>query len=176
MLSADHRPMRNRSMVSSSHSTAAEPIQRIFKVLDSQDEYDAVKKADKNACCFVFVSPAICPATKEVIATAQELSESGQADNIDFYICDVNAPVGVVCAKREKIASLPSFAFYFDSQKLEEFSGDSVDKLRVCCQATRGKRMQINKQKEKEKEEADKAKAAAEQEAALAAAAAAKQK
>jgi hypothetical protein len=159
-LSADHRQSRTKSIggVSSSHSMASEPVKRVFKVLESGDEFAAAKKSTENAACFIFVSPVICPANKESVAAAQELCEKGgDTDNIDFFVCDVNAPLGASCARTEAVASLPSYAFYFDGQRLEAFSGDSVDKFKVCCQAARGKRMQINKQKEKEKEDAEKA-------------------
>lgn len=210
MLSADHRNSR-RSMVSSSSKSAVgeEPVHRIFKVLESEEEYNnakngilkeppvveqahvvepaasslapPVEKPGKkgassasslapqapaapveklpNACCFVYVSPSLCPPNAQTVSFAQDSVERGEADNIDFYVCDVASNIGQVAAKLDKVGALPTFCFYYKGQLLESYSGESGDKFKICCKATLAKRQAAIKQKEKE--DADKAAAAA---------------
>lgn len=202
MLSAnDPHRMSRRSMVSSSsHSLAAEPVARIFKVLESEDEYlnarnsvakekPAVEEQQRqqappppqvdtkgrpiatapttssapppappqpNACCFIYVSPSLCPPNAQTVSAAQETSERGDAENIDFYVCDVASALGQqIATKYDKPGSLPAFAFYFGGNLLEGYSGDSVDKFKICCKAALAKRQHAIKQKEKD--DADKA-------------------
>ena len=195
MLSANdaHRHSRRSMHSSSSHSVAPEPIQRIFKVLDSEEEYVNAKNSttasssmvkstaeeqqqqtlnpksaaaattqqqQPNACCFIYVSPSLCPPNARTVTMAQEAVERGEADNIDFFVCDVAGAVGKdIAQKYDKPGSLPTFVFYFWGQKLESYSGDSSDKFKICCKATLAKRQQAIKQREKE--EAEKAAAAA---------------
>ena len=160
MQSHDASRGARRSMMSSAHSVASEPVQRVFKVLESAEEHAVAKASAANASCFVYVAPAVCAPTAATVTFAQELSDKGDADNIDFYICDVNNAVGAAAAKADLVGALPTFVFYFAGQKLEEFSGDNLDKFKVSCKATIGKRLQIQKQEKDDAEAAAKAAAA----------------
>ena len=202
MLSANdaHRHSRRSMHSSSTHSVMAEPIQRIFKVLESEDEYlnaknsvpkekptetdqsqqqqqlqpptsskgntssannnSSASSTNPNACCFIYVSPSLCPPNARTVTMAQEAAERGDADEIDFFVCDVAGALGKdIAQKYDKPGSLPTFVFYFRGQKLESYSGDSSDKFKICCKAALAKRQQAIKQKEKE--DAEKAAAAA---------------
>jgi hypothetical protein len=172
-------------------------VPKIFKVLESDDEYvrarDGILKektaeeiaaalaaqqpqfdakgrpialppppptARANACCFLYVSPSLCPPNAQTVSIAQETSDNGDADYVDFYVCDVASALGQqIAGKYDKPGSLPTFVFYYDGVKLEGYSGDSVDKFKICCKAAVAKRQHAIKAKE----EAEKAAAAGSQ-------------
>jgi hypothetical protein len=103
-----------------------------------------------NACCFLYVSPSLCPPNAQTVSFAQDSAEKGEADNIDFYVCDVASNIGQIAAKLDKVGALPTFCFYYKGQLLENFSGESGDKFKICCKAALAKRQAAIKQKEKE--------------------------
>uniref|UniRef100_A0A7S1LMT6 Thioredoxin domain-containing protein n=1 Tax=Neobodo designis TaxID=312471 RepID=A0A7S1LMT6_NEODS len=138
--------------------------------LASADEWTADRDDATKVTAVAFVSRH-SEHSDAARATMKELSAMPEYAGMAFKVCDADESPEVVKAASvsHPIAGLPCFFFLFSGVALEQFTGNNMEKLKVCAKAAELKKKELIVKMEKEKEEA--AKRAAEEEAAAKAAA-----
>ena len=135
--------------------------------LASLEEYRANKASEATVTATAFVS-ALCERTPAALAAMKEIAADEALKEMHF--CHVDVAASPELAKEEGISGLPSFFFHYDGKCLEGFTGDNMEKLKLCAKAAdlKKKELQVAKAKAKEEEEKLAAQRAAEEAAAAA--------